>query len=302
MRIVIISFMKKMSHALSLLILMTLTINQAHADLLWSNKKSGGDDWMLGTIHLGDDSLSTLPNSIKAAIDSVDVVVIETDVSLVSPQDQQTLFMQAGSLPAGQQLQQHLSAPVYEKAKQYLASNGVPIENLAGFKPWLVSLVMVQMSYAKLNLKEENGIDKQVQAYALQKGKKVVGLETYNEQINFFNVIAENYPEVSGDALVLDTLKEIEDSLDVPVKMIEAWHKSDLQAFEDIYKETLKETKFDEAAEQVLLVERNHRWVTPLEDMFAKQKVLVAVGSLHFVGEDGLPSLMPEQFELIKTK
>jgi len=171
MRIVMKEFMKKISHTLSLLILLTLTINQAHADLLWSNKKSGGDDFLLGTIHLGDERLSTLPDSIKAAIDSVDVVVIETDVSLVSTEEQQKLLLQAASLPQGQRLSHLLSPAVYEKAREYLVDNDLSIKTLANFKPWLVGLAMVQMSYAKLELKEEYGIDKQVQDYALKQGK-----------------------------------------------------------------------------------------------------------------------------------
>jgi uncharacterized protein YbaP (TraB family) len=295
-------FMKKVSHTLSLLILLTLTINQAHADLLWSNKKSGGDDFLLGTIHLGDERLSTLPDSIKAAIDSVDVVVIETDVSLVSTEEQQKLLLQAASLPPGQRLSHVLSPAVYDKAKQYLTANGSSIENLASFKPWLVGLAMVQMAYAKLELKEEYGIDKQVQDYALKQGKKVIGLETYAEQMGFFNAITDKYPEFTGDDLILDTLTEIEQYSDLPKEMITAWINSDLQAFEDMYQETLGTSKFDEAAEQVLIVERNHKWLTPLESMFAKQKVFLAVGALHFAGEDGLPSLMPDKFELIKAK
>lgn len=287
-----------MRSILSTLVLLVLTINQAHADLLWSNKKSGGDDWMLGTIHLGDERLSTLPDSIKAAIDSVDVVVIETDISSVSPEKQQEILFKYALLTEGRTLKQTLSEPVYKKAEQYFSENGMNIEQFAPFKPWMAALTMVQMSYAKLDLKEEYGIDKQVQNYALQQGKKVVGLETFAEQINFFNVIMEKSSDITNDDLILDTLKEIEQYSDLPKQMITAWINSDLQAFENIYQETLGTSKFDEAAEEVLIVDRNQKWVTQLTPMLQKQKILVAVGSLHFAGPYGLPKILPGQFEI----
>ncbi|MDU0112317.1 TraB/GumN family protein [Psychrosphaera aquimarina] len=278
-------------------LLLGLILN-VNAEPLWSNKQSGGDDWLLGTIHLGDDSLSTLPSSIKMAIDSVDIVIIETDLSRVSPSDQQRILMQYASLPAEVTLKQTLSEPVYKQAQQYFANYGVNIEQFSHFKPWLVALSMVQMSYAKLGLNAENGIDNQVQKYALQQGKKVVGLETYHQQINFFNQIIEQFPEVTNDDLILDTLSEIKHFSDLPQVMITAWHNGDMQVFEKIYRDTLGTSKFDAAAEQILLINRNHNWVSELEPVLNQQKVLVAVGTLHFVGDKGLPLLLKDKFEL----
>lgn len=283
-------------------LLLMLTVNQAQAELLWSNKKSGGDDWMTGTIHLGDERLSSLPQSIKSAIDSSDVVVIEVDLTLVDMQQQQSLLFQYAALPQGVTLNQMLSEPVYNKAKQYFASYGVDIAQFAQFKPWLVALTMVQMSYTKLNLQAEYGLDQQIQAYAKQQGKKVVGLESYAQQINFFNVITQKYPEITGDDLILDTLQELKDYADLPHNLINAWLNSNLDAFEKVYQETLSTSKFDEAAEQVLIVERNYNWQETLEAMFAEQKVFVAVGSLHFVGSDSLPVLLDNKFDLVSKK
>jgi uncharacterized protein YbaP (TraB family) len=281
-------------------LLLGLTFN-VNAEPLWSNKKSGGDDWLLGTIHLGDDSLSTLPNSIKLAIDSVDTVIIETDLSLISPSDQQRILMQYATLPIGITLQQSLSEPVYKQAQQYFANYGVNIEQFSSFKPWLVALSMVQMSYTKLGLKPENGIDSQVQKYAIAQGKKVVGLETYTEQINFFNQIVDQFPEVTNDDLILDTLSEIKNFSDLPQVMISAWHNADMQVFEKIYRDTLGTSKFDTAAEQILLINRNHHWATELEPVLNQHKVLVAVGTLHFVGEKGLPLLLKDKFVLTSS-
>jgi uncharacterized protein YbaP (TraB family) len=269
-----------------------------NAEPLWSNKNSGGDDFLLGTIHLGDERLSTLPQSIKDAINSVDVVIIETDMSLATPEKQQELLLKYALLPTGTTLKQKLSESVYKQTAQFFTENGMSIEQFMSFKPWMVALTMVQISYAKSGLNAENGVDKQVQAYALQQGKKVVGLESFAQQINFFNVIMEQNPDITNDDLILDTLKEITEFADLPQMMVSAWHKGDMAVFEKIYTDTLSASKFDIAAEKVLLSSRNKKWVEQLVPMLKQQKVLVAVGTLHFTGPNGLPKILPSEFEL----
>ena len=294
---------KRTKKALSTLVLllsgMLLSVSAVvNAEPLWSNKISGGDDFLLGTIHLGDASLSTLPQSVKDAINSVDVVIIEADISSVTPEKQQELLLKYALLPTGTTLKQELSESVYKKAAQFFSDNGMNIEQFMPFKPWMVALTMVQVSYAKSGLNAENGVDTQVQAYALEQGKKVVGLETFAEQINFFNVIMEQHPEVTNDDLILDTLKELTEFADLPKLMVSAWHKGDMAVFERIYKDTLGATKFDIAAEKILLSDRNKKWVTQLSPMLQKQKILVAVGTLHFAGPHALSKILPGKFEL----
>lgn len=270
--------------------------SMAIAEPLWSNKAAGGDDYLLGTIHLGDASLATLPQSIKDAIDSVDKVILEVDIATVSPQQQQELLLKYALLPEGKTLSQMLSTPVYKEAEQYFTDAGMNIQQFAPFKPWMVALTMVQISYAKLGLDGQNGVDKQIEAYAREKGKVVEGLETFGQQLNFFNEIMDENPELTSDDLILDTIKEIKDYADLPNSMISAWHKGDMQVFEKIYKETLGTSKFDKAAEKVLLVDRNEKWVTQLTPILEKEKVLVAVGTLHFAGKSGLLKILPGTF------
>jgi uncharacterized protein YbaP (TraB family) len=294
---------KRTKKTLSTFLLLVSTIlfsvsSLVNAEPLWNNKSSGGDDFLLGTIHLGDASLSMLPQSVKDAINSVDVVIIEADIFSVTPEKQQELLLKYALLPEGNTLQQTLSEPVYKQAAQFFTENGMNIEQFSPFKPWMVALTMVQMSYAKSGLNGENGVDTQVQAYALEQGKKVIGLETFEEQINFFNVIMKQNPEITNDDLIVDTLKELTEFADLPKLMVSAWHKGDMAVFEKIYKDTLGTSKFDIAAEKILLSDRNKKWVTQLSPMLQKQKILVAVGTLHFAGPHGLPKILPGKFEL----
>lgn len=281
---------------LMLSLVIQLVTFASNAAPMWSNKAAGGDDYLVGTIHLGDERFNGLPSQLLQAIDSVDVVVLELDLSKIPAHEQQRITLKYGMLPAGTKLVETLSKPVYQQAKTYFAGQGFDIQQFAQFKPWMLGLTMVQLAYVKQGMDVSNGIDKQVADYASLQGKQIIGLETFEQQMSFFDQIFKQDIAISNDDLILDTLKELRDHKDMPAQMLEAWLKGNMAAFEKIYNETLGQSAFDKAAEKVLLTDRNHKWRKQLEPMLKEQKVLVAVGTLHFAGSDGLTKLLGKQF------
>ena len=267
---------------------------------IWQSQNLKSDDYLLGTIHVGDERFQELPRQIKQIIDAVDVVVLELDLNQVTPAIQQDVTFKYGLLPQGKTLKTELSSEVYQKTASYLASQGMNIEQFAQLKPWLVGLTMVQLAYAKLGLDPQKGIDQQVFKYAKQKGKTIIGLETFEQQFRFFDQILTDNPHIKSDDLILDTLIELEKHKDLPAEMVNAWLNADMQSLETIYKQTLGESQFDFAAEKVLLTNRNLTWQKQLEPILEQNKTLVAVGTLHFVGENSLIKLMPQSYQLTK--
>jgi len=265
---------------------------------LWSNAHVKGDDFLLGTIHIGDHRLDQLPSSIKLAIDKVDVVVVETDMSTISPLEQQRVLGEKGLLPEGVKLKDILSPAVYERVAIHLASHGRSIEAMHSFKPWLVALTMVQMSYADQGFDADRGVDLQVVAYAKQQGKTLIGLESFEQQMSFFGQIFEHSPNLQADDLLLDTLDELEQYSKLPQDMMNAWFQADMAKFESIYSKTLNNSEFDRAAEKILLTNRNHNWLSKLEPLIAQKSVLIAVGTLHFTGPSSLKKLLKTPFTM----
>ena len=277
-----------------------LSIQATHATPIWQQKTKGADDYFLGTIHLGDERFGTLPPAIKRVIDKVDVVVLELDLSKITPAQQQNITFKYGLLPQGKTLKTELSPKVYQKVAEYLASQGMNIDQFAQLKPWLVGLTMVQLAYAKQGFDPQKGIDQQVYSYAKQQGKTIIGLETFEQQFSFFDQILNDNPDIRFDDLILDTLAELEEYEDLPAEMVDAWLNADLQSFEHIYNQTLGNTPFDLAAEKVLLTGRNLDWKKQLKPILAQNKTLVAIGTLHFVGNNSLLKLLPDSYQLVK--
>lgn len=289
-----------MKRIFAVLLTCLLAIPTAHSTPIWQEKTNGADDYFLGTIHLGDERFGTLPPAIKRVIDKVDVVVLELDLSKITPAQQQNITFKYGLLPKGKTLQTELSPKVYQKVAEYLASQGMNIDQFAQLKPWLVGLTMVQLAYAKQGFDPQKGIDQQVYNYAKQQGKTIIGLETFEQQFSFFDQILNDNPDIKFDDLILDTLTELEKYEDLPAEMVDAWLDADMQKFERIYKQTLGNTPFDLAAEKVLLTDRNLDWKKQLKPILAKNKTLVAVGTLHYVGKNSLLKLLPESYQLVK--
>lgn len=286
---------KKWYRQVSAIAISVLALN-AQAEPIWHNKANAGDDYLVGTIHLGDQRLSQLPQAIKTAIDNVDVVVLELDLNALTPLEQQQLTVKYGLLPAGDSLAKQLSAPVYQQAQDYLAKLGADIQQFDRLKPWMLGLTMMQMSYANMGLNPNNGVDKQIHQYALSKGKRIIGLETFEQQLQFFEQIVAANPNVSADDMILDTLNELRKYQGLPKQMLDAWFKGDMATLETIYQQTLKQSEFDKFAEQILLSNRNKAWQQQLQPMLEQQKVLVAVGTLHFAGPDSLLRLLGKGF------
>lgn len=280
---------------ISALVCLALSFNSLAAPI-WSNKNAKGNDYLVGTIHLGDERFKSLPNAIKQAVDQVDVVVLELDLGALTPEQQQQLTLKYGLLPPGKTLATELSPNVYAKASQYLAGLGVNIEQFAAVKPWMLGLTMVQIAYMHQGLDANKGIDRQIYQYAKQQGKQIVGLETFAQQMQFFDQVITGSDAINSDDLILDTLNELALHTELPKQMVSAWLKADMASFNEIYRQTLGQSEFDKVAEKVLLTDRNKNWQQQLADMLKQQKVLVAVGTLHFVGPYGLQNLLDDKF------
>lgn len=280
----------------ALLPLLLLVCYASQAEPIWSNKSSGGDDYLIGTVHLGDERFDDLPQRIKSAIDAVDIVILELNLDAISPEQQQQITFKYGLLPAGETLSSKLSIQVYQQAERYLAKLGFDINQFARMKPWMLGLTMVQLSYINQGLDVSKGVDQQIHAYAVKKGKKIIGLESFEQQMKFFDKIISSTPGISHDDLVLDTLTELNKYQDLPKELMTAWLKGDMNVFSDIYYKTLGQSEFDKAAEKILLTDRNNNWQQQLDPILAKEKALVAVGTLHFVGPNSVIKLLNEKF------
>lgn len=272
---------------------------QTSAMPIWQGKGLNQDDYLVGTIHVGDERLNELPITLKQKVDAIDTLVVEVDLSNVTPLEQSQAVLQYAVLPADKTIKDVLSSDVQKEVNEFFKAYGTSIDQYQRFKPWMLAIVMVQMAYQELGLSPALGVDQQLINYAKAKGKQVVQLETFDMQLRLFNDLFEQNPNLDYDDMLRDTLTELTQMSELPNNMLAAWLNGDLVAFEKMYQQTLTQTKFDSALEKALIIDRNLAWKGVLDPLLTERSVLVATGTMHYIGPYGLPTILAADFNFI---
>jgi uncharacterized protein YbaP (TraB family) len=117
-------------------------------------------------------------------------------------------------------------------------------------------------------------------------GKPIEGLETVIDQLSIFD---DRSMEEQTRFLIdsVDDMATLERDL---ARLVEAWRTGDMRGLEREFKKERAQAPglYDE-----LLGARNRKWLPKIVDLLDDdQDYLVVVGTLHFVGRDGLLTLL----------
>jgi uncharacterized protein YbaP (TraB family) len=185
-----------------------------------------------------------------------------------------------------EQFERALGPRVFAQARQAAAEVGLPIEFFAAFEPWFFTTTLTVMHLQRLGFLPQYGVDLHLFSRARAAGKRILALETIDEQLDLF----DRMPVALQRELVrqtIDDVKLVSASLDALVK---AWADGDQEGFASLSQRSMKNHP---AVYNSLLRDRNRAWLPAIE-RYLKQKddVLVVVGAAHLVGEDGLVRLL----------
>jgi uncharacterized protein YbaP (TraB family) len=242
----------------------------------WEVRRNGAVSHLLGTIH-AKYQLAHQPPAVTERLDAAEIVVIEADVTSLSVMN----VLQQAMLPPEQSLRVMLGDEHWRKLVGAVGKV-MPAPALERMQPWFAILLV---SLGDLVSTDQSQVmDMQIFQRAGKGGTRVVFLEEASEQLKLLSE--------SGD---LDTLKEMLDELDeVRTKlndMLAAYGRGD---FEALSASTLDPEEMRERPEfyEKLLFQRNRAWLRVLQPLLNEGGVFVAVGAGHFVGEQGLLSLL----------
>jgi hypothetical protein len=245
-------------------------------------KRGDSVAYLGGTCHLLRDSDFPLPAAFDVAFRQSAAVVFETDIGeLQSPEFQQKL-MAALFYRDGRSLPDDLSPEAYQALQRYCEKAGFPVAMLHPMKPAMAVLTLVTLELQKLGITEA-GADQIFYDKAVTEGKKIEGLETVDEQLDFLAVMGKGME----DSLIEQSLAELSRTGAVFKEIIEAWKRGDEKELGRFLVESTRKD-FPEVY-QTLLVNRNAKWLPKIEKLLATpERELVLVGAAHLVGGDGL--------------
>jgi uncharacterized protein len=246
--------------------------------LLWRLEKDGQTSYLFGTMHMGVDPTSRLPDIVWNKLEEKPTFAMETDTS-------GKLEIQRTD---GRTLKDELGPEYWKKLEDALGS--AQAQQLMTLKPMIPATLL-----AMRGLPRTAAMDGVLSARASNSKKKLVYLEPLELQM----VVLEKWMNARALKDILDDLDGTEQRAK---QMLAAYVDGDgakLMAVFDAERARWKElgrpeAEFDEQMND-LLYKRNASWIEPIEKLHAEGGGFIAVGAAHALGPKSVPELLEKK-------
>jgi uncharacterized protein YbaP (TraB family) len=274
-------------------ILLTSQIAWAQSEVrppLWEIRAGDATAYLFGTIHVGAADFYPLPESVESAFRNSDTLAIEVDQN--NTQEAASAVAIALYTPPDS-IENHLEPALLASVQKASAQYGLQFLQLRQMKPYLLMFTLTMLEYGRLGFDPAYGLDAHFSQRARREGKRVVTLESMNQQMSMLDNLS---PKLQS-AMLQITVDEI-NSGEVPDlvdEMITAWRTGDTEQLNEVLSAEERKLKPTLAKEfrHHFLTERNAAMAQQIDDMLRDgQRVFVAVGALHMVGKDSIPVLL----------
>ena len=260
-------------------------IQENNNTLLWkvSGKGLKQPSFIFGTFHLMCKEDIHFSEQLKEAIKFSNEIYMELDMDDPSTLLSGMLYM---NMKDGKKLSDLYTPEEYKKLQTYFTDSlNAPMMMLQRAKPYfLVSLLYPKM----MDCPSPAGVEEELLKIAKEDKKEIKGLETMQFQASVFDSIPYEWQ-------AKELLKNI-DSFEVYKKefdeMVKLYKKQQLDSMENM----LAKSEFgSDKYEDLLLNDRNKKWVSELNEIMKNKSVFVAVGAGHLSGKSGLISLLKKE-------
>jgi len=251
--------------------------------LLWKISKSGvADSYLFGTMHIADQKVTNVPQTVISAIESSNVFMMEAVLDGVEMMGLMGMMFYTD----GSQLSDQIGMPLYEKTTNLLVSYGFPAEMAQYIKPWAAFLILS-------GPKPDGGmpLDLVLMNKAKNSGKQVLGIETLIEQGQLF----EGLSLADQVALLQDSVCQY-DVIGADIQEMKiAYLAGDLASLYALqYKYKIDDQAAFDRMMDALIWQRNHRMFKRVSPYLQQGNTFIAVGALHLPGQEGLLTILEQ--------
>ncbi|WP_334077659.1 TraB/GumN family protein [Paenibacillus sanfengchensis] len=264
---------------------------------LWEVENAGNKVYLLGSMHIADDSFYPLDPSIEDAFAEADYLGVEVDVTKSSDPDTQKLVLNLGMYQDGTTLKDHISETTYAKLAKFLTENGMQPDAFEPFKPWVIETSLQNVQASKSGYQGQIGIDYYFTSKAAERKIPVIELESYESQLGMFNGFSQALQEANL-LTAINNFHTVDESVN---NMADMWKTGDDQALLEI----VDSMKINDEYYKAMLVDRNIK-MTEKIDGYLKGKdsstYMIVVGAAHMLGEKGIVTLLQEKGYTVTRK
>ncbi len=260
----------------------------AEQGLVWELRGPHNTIYLAGSMHLLRPDAADLPAPVQRAYRDSSELVMEIDLDDLDPQAGAMFTATHGTYGPGQSLRAALGEARFARVLEEGTKLGIPSAALDRLEPWVVALLLSVAQMNAAGLDTSAGVEQQLQALAQTDGKPIAGLETLDFQLSIFDDLP---PEQQAKFLEL-TLAEGEQMQDELDAITAAWREGRAADLESLL---LGEyAKFPELYD-ALVYRRNRNWIPKIRALGERDgNVLVVVGALHLVGEQGVIAMLEQ--------
>ena len=243
--------------------------------------------YLMGSIHIGDQSLYPLQDQINSAFEEADHLAVEIDIVDIDEMAASQIMMQKGMYQDGTILSDVLDKEVFEDAVEQLSSFGMNEAMLNQFQPWVVSMLLSEVALENTEYTGDNGVDLHFLNRAKDKEIPIISLETLESQIE--SISSSTVEEQT--AILENTLDSMDIYQDELQQMINIWRSGKTEVFAQL-------RQMDQGSEQLAMDERDVAMTDQIEDFLNAKEgetYFVVVGSLHLAGENSIVDLLEKR-------
>ncbi|KJY85354.1 polysaccharide biosynthesis protein GumN [Vibrio galatheae] len=246
--------------------------------LYWHAQKGQLNYLILGSVHVGDESMYPLPQTITNSLKQSDGLIIETDI-----RKNDGVTYPPVSLLTNDVLDDNQKAELKGIANLL----NLDFHLLMQLPPWTTALTITNKQIEYLGYQSALGVDIHLMYKATTQNIPVISLETLQFQIDMLT----KQPN-SGKELLVSAIEEFDHSEQTADCLIESWKVGD----QDKMLEFGKLTEISPELEHIFVTLRNVNWAkqlaTPSWSPEKKGSYVMVVGALHLLGEQSVLKLL----------
>lgn len=236
--------------------------------------------WLFGTIHALPDGTSWRTARLDETIEAAGMLMVEI-AALENEPRTRAIFTQLAGTPRQPDIGLKVPPAYRPRLFEMIRQLGYSPRDLSGTETWAVALLLAQLSETG---DAANGADRAIIRDFL--GREIAEFEGVEQQLGVFDQL----PEREQRDLLVAVIDDLEKHRANPGKLRRAWLKGDVSAIAEAMEGGMLA---DPELRQALLVDRNKAWIEQLSPRIESgDRPLVAVGTAHLLGEDGLLELL----------
>lgn len=268
-----------------------LTSQAQHADnaLLWEISGNGltQPSYLYGTVHMICRKDFLLSETLKKNFAAADKLYLEVDMDDPS----MNMKMLQLSMLQGKKLSDFFNKEDYEKLNVFFRDSiGMPLTMFNTMKPFVLFSII---SLKTLNCPDQESYEVSFVKMAKEQNKEVFGLETIEEQMKIF----DDMPDSVQAQMLMRYANEFYEQKEDFSKMIALYKAQNLQA---LYDQTISSPDIA-GSEDVLLFNRNQKWIPVMEGAMKASRIFFAVGAGHLAGDKGVIHLLRSKGYTVKA-